>query len=70
MGIILAKVFVAHGQPNSVAPMRDGDEPAVRLYNWNALLPHLHTFGVDLSPDVKALIVAGGEPACVRCPCA
>jgi hypothetical protein len=60
VGNILAKVFVAHGQPNPVLPMRDGDEAAVRLHNWNALVPHLHTFGIDFAPDVKALVVAGG----------
>ena len=61
VGTILAQVFVAHGQPNPVPPMREGDEAAVRLYNWNALVPHLHTFGIDFAPDVKALVVAGGE---------
>jgi hypothetical protein len=66
VGTIIAKVFVAHGQPNPVLPMRDGDEAAVRLHNWNALVPHLHTFGIDFAPDVKALVVAGGA----ACGCA
>jgi len=35
----------------------------VRLHNWNALTPHLLTFGLLLTPDEKALIVAGGALA-------
>lgn len=66
VGTILAYVFVSHGRPNPVPRMRDGVEAAVRLYNWNALAPHLATFGIDLSSDDKALIVAGGAPA-LRC---
>jgi hypothetical protein len=60
VGTILAAVFIGHGQPNPVPRMRDGDSPVVRLHNWNALAPSLATFGVDFTPDSKALVVAGG----------
>jgi hypothetical protein len=70
VGSILAAVFVEHGQPNPVPRMRDGDSPAVCLHNWNALQPHLSTFGVNFTSDDKALIVAGGalsrRPSCCR----
>jgi hypothetical protein len=31
-----------------------------RLYNWNLLGPVLKPFGIQLSNDTKALVVAGG----------
>jgi hypothetical protein len=69
VGSILAAVFIEHGQPNPVPRMRDGDTPAVFLHNWNALQPHLSTFGVNFTPDDKALIVAGGALRTPHCAC-
>jgi hypothetical protein len=60
VGSVLRSFFEAHGQPNAVPKLRDGNDVRVRLHNWSLLTPALATFGVDLTDgDTKVLLVAG-----------
>lgn len=59
VGAVLQQFFQAHNSPVAVPRLQEGGELRVRLHNWNLLVPLLSTFGVDLSGDAKALVVAG-----------
>lgn len=40
--------------------VKPADTPLARLGNWSILSPRLSTFGIEIDPDTKSLIVVGG----------
>ena len=59
---LLASLYAAQGQllPVDASALREGSTVAVRLANWNQLLPALKKFAVDFSADEKTLLIGGG----------
>jgi hypothetical protein len=62
VGHLLAGILARGGKslPFPVELLRAGSAPPVLLRNWNLLSPVLGAYALELTPDNKALIVAGG----------
>eukprot|EP00854_Cymbomonas_tetramitiformis_P003023 gene3023-3843_t len=48
-------------EPAPMDTFKETPTAVTKLYNWNLLEPVLKAFSVELDPDMKALIVAGGK---------
>jgi hypothetical protein len=69
-GTLLSNLGALRGMPPApIDTFRIGGSPVSRLYNWNLLGPVLKPFGIELSIDTKALVVAGGAPEPKHTPC-
>jgi hypothetical protein len=68
VGQLLAAVLARGGKSLPFAPelLRSDATPRSLLRNWSLLEPCLAAYGVELRPDDKALIVAGGAHAGAR----
>ena len=59
-GVLLSSLGAQRGMPPApIDAFKMGGSPVSRLYNWNLLGPVFVPFGIHLSDDDKALIVAG-----------
>jgi hypothetical protein len=59
-GVLLSSLGAQRGMPPApIDAFKMGGSPVSRLYNWNLLGPVLVPFGIRLSDDDKALVVAG-----------
>ena len=45
--------------PAPIETFKSGGSPIARMYNWNLLGPVFRPFGIELSEDDRALVVAG-----------
>ena len=69
-GTLLSNLGAQRGMPPApIDTFKTGGSPVSRLYNWNLLGPVLKPFGIELSNDKKALVVAGGAPPPTPTPC-
>lgn len=60
-GTLLSNLGALRGMPPApIDTFKAVGSPVSRLYNWNLLGPVLKPFGIELSNDTKALVVAGG----------
>ena len=58
--MLLSSLGAQRGLPPApVDAFKQGGSPVSRLYNWNLLVPVFVPFGIKLSDDDKALVVAG-----------
>ena len=58
--MLLSSLGAQRGMPPApIDAFKMGGSPVSRLYNWNLLGPVLVPFGIRLSDDDKALVVAG-----------
>ena len=58
--MLLSSIGAQRGMPPApIDAFKMGGSPVSRLYNWNLLGPVFVPFGIRLSDDDKALIVAG-----------
>ena len=58
--MLLSSLGAQRGMPPAPTDaFKQGSSPVSRLYNWNLLVPVLKPFGIALSGDDKALVVAG-----------
>ena len=45
--------------PPNMKQLKEMNNPAAKLYNWNIITDSLSKFGYNVEPDIKSLIIAG-----------